>query len=860
LSKKYLLLCGAAMFASSTLVSVSASAQTAGSGTEADQALDEGDVIVVTANKREQSVLDVALTVNALAGDELASKGVASGEDLVGLFPNISASTSNTSTTNFNIRGIATNNFQGNVNRSIGIYVDDVTVAHAFSGVLGVFDQERVEVLRGPQNTLNGRNTTGGAINYISRKPTPGGGLEGSGRLTYGRFNRVEVEGALGFGLSDTIGVRLSGQTQQQDGPFRNIAPGRVGERLGEVDRSAFRGQLLWQPSDNTDVLLQFRWGQNRGTETGNLSNGFLEPGQDFTAAATSPSGNAPLLLCQNIAAAGVFGGAQSPCVDIFGTPGSANWREIANVSSAQANIDTIGGTFRIDHDFGFANLTSITAYDDVKAQIADETLGTIGLQFVPFQDSKHKSFQQEIRLVSDDANAFRWIVGGYYFREDLEQGINVRQDQNPLNSNPGPGFGVQVVAFNQLNQIDEDISVFAQADFDVSDRLTISGGLRYTNNVKTAESIFGVVPAPINDRAGVGPNANLGVVPGVPLTQFIGTDFVQQQLAAFQAAQGGVIRRNLPPPFLAAIFSNEATVFGAVPDGPELRQEINRLSGDLTLKYELSDDTNIFARYARGFKSGAFDTRALAALQGTGANLPVGPETLNAYEIGLKSAPSRDLQFNVSTFYYDQQDLQVFSVVQPEGPRFVNLPASEVFGVEADVIWKPLDNTTIMLAGGYLDTKITDSGGLPGFDNGHVLENAAKFSFSASASQNIFLGDNRLNLDASFRYIGAQQDNLTFAEDILSRKPVQTYVDLRASMFFGPDEKYELSIYGRNLTGEKYCSQLEAISTPLNAIGGIQNIAGATISANTPTGHTVNCQPGNPGVPLWGASFGFKF
>lgn len=515
-----------------------------------------------------------------------------------------------------------------------------------------------------------------------------------------------------------------------------------------------------------------------------------------------------------------------------------------------------------MDHDFGFATLTSITAYDEVEARIADDTLGTIGLQFVPNQDSEHESIQQEIRLVSDDSQAFRWIVGGFYFREDLYQGINVRQDQNPINPNPAPTFGQQIVAFNQLDQVDEDISVFAQADFDVSDRLTISGGVRYTNNVKTAESLFGVLLAPINDRVGVGPNANLGAVPGVPLTQFISNEFVLEQLAIAQAAQGGAIRRlgGGPPPFLASVFSNEATVFGSPTTGPELRLETNRLSGDFTVRFEASDTTNIYARYARGFKSGAFDTRALAALAGTGANNPVGPETLNAYEVGIKSEPSSALRFNASAFYYDQQDLQVFSVVAPLGPVFTNLPDSEVLGVEADLTWRPLVDTTVSLAGAYTHSEITDAGGLRGFDEGHVLRNTPKFSFSAALDQNLYLGDNRLNLGGSLRHIAEQFDTTLFAEDIISRKPSQTYLDLRASLFFGADEQFEISVYGRNLTGQDHCSLLSSFSTPLNEIGGIGNIAGATIPADIPTGHNVICQPANSGVPIWSASFGFSF
>jgi len=820
------------------------------------------DPITVTAQKRSQSVQDVPITINALDSDDLTERGIVDAGDLVNQFPGISASTTNKTTTNFNIRGISTNQFQGNVNRSIGVYIDDVTQNHPFTGIYGVYDTERVEILRGPQNTLNGRNTTGGAINFVSVKPEIGAGLNGYGSIQYGRFDQVNLEGAFGIDNGSNLAFRAAGQIQLRDGPFTNIAPGREGEELGETEKYSGRLQLLYTPTPNTDINAQFRFGIDRGTLIGNLANGFIDPSADLSPtgpAATAPNDAVPLPLCDEIVTAGSFSsGNPSPCLTIFGDTGSANFREVANVSSAQSDADIFGGTIRIDHDFGFATLTSITAYDSVEVQFADETVGTAGLQFIPFQDSSIESIQQEIRLVSRDDQSLRWIVGGYVFREDLEQGIIVRQDQNPLNPNPGFLAGLQITPFNIIDQVDRDLSLFGQLDFDLTEQLTVTGGIRYTNNEKNADSFFGVALTPVNDFVGFGPNTGINL-DGIPLETFIGIDFLENQLA-FLEGIGQLSGPGMgPPPFINDNFSEEP-FFGVPPTGEPLRQNVNEVTGDVSIKYDINSDTNVFFRYARGFKSGAFDTRALASLGGSGANVPVGPETLNAYEIGLKSQPFENVQFNASGFFYDQEGLQVFSV-GPLGPQFLNLPSSRAAGIEFDAIWAPTDTTQINIAGSWLDTEIRDDGGLANVDEGHPLENAPEFSFSINGSQDFYIANGRLNLIGSFRWIDEQFDSLFFNDDFLTRKPEQTYIDLTATYFFGEDDRFAASVFGRNLTGEEFCGQIASNTGPIEAAGGLDAaINGGTISADNPLGQTNSCQPGNEGTPLWGIGLRASF
>jgi iron complex outermembrane recepter protein len=823
-----------------------ASAQTSDEDVASDGVI---EAIIVTAKRRQQSSQDVPISISALSGEDLRIRGITNAEGIVGQFPNVSSSASNSITTNFNIRGIATDLFQGNANRSVGVYVDDVTQAHAFTGTYGLYDMERVEILRGPQNTLNGRNTTGGAINFISVKPVVGAGLNGYARLTYGRFDRVDFEGALGADLSESVAVRMAGQFQSQSGPFENLAPGRVGEELGERNNSSGRAQLLWAPREATEVLASVRWGRNKGKETGNISNGILDPATDLSAtsdAATAPDDAVLLPVCtENFSDYG----ESTSCVDMSGLPNGANFddRQLYNVGSGLADVDVIGATLRVDHVIGDVAFTSITAYDEVDVQLQDDLTGWTSLQSIANQDIAQKAFQQEFRLVSPGEGSLRWIAGAYFYREDLAQTVAVRQDQNPVNPNPAVTFGQQIVPFNILDQVDKEISLFGELEVDVTDRLAISGGVRFTNNSKEAESLFGIVLAPLVDRAGVGPNAPLGIVPGVPTTEFTGRRYVESQL---QTAQDAGVLRILgggPPPFISDNFS-DSTRYGIAPSGESLAQDIDRTTGDVTMKYRMTDTSNVFFRYARGFKSGGFDTRALASTTGSAANIPTKAEQIDAYEIGLKSNPSPSLQANASVFYYDQKDLQVFDN-GPLGPQFLNLPKSRVTGIEVDTIWAATDMTRLTFAAGYLDAEITDIGILTTVDEGHDLRNAPKFSFNLGVRQDLEVGGKPLTINAAYRYIGEQTDSLLFSQDFYSTKEAQSYLDLRATLFLGAEDAFEVSIFGENLTGEAYCADIGS-NSPIDAA-----VASGLFVADSPFGPTVNCQPGNAGVPLWGIS-----
>jgi iron complex outermembrane receptor protein len=202
--------------------------------------------IIVTAQKREESVQDVPIALQAYTGEEIKNLRITRASDITRLAPNLNLSTQNTASRQINIRGVGTSDFFGNSAGSVAVTMDEVTMSSSYLSSLGLYDLERVEILRGPQNSLFGRNTTGGAVNYISRLPEVGGANDGYVDVAFGNYGLVELEAAKSFSLSDNVAVRLAGKSYDRDGVWNNL--GNNGAEHGEKDRKSLRGTLVWEP------------------------------------------------------------------------------------------------------------------------------------------------------------------------------------------------------------------------------------------------------------------------------------------------------------------------------------------------------------------------------------------------------------------------------------------------------------------------------------------------------------------------------------------------------------------------------------------------------------------------------------
>ncbi len=730
--------------------------------------------VIVTAQKRAESAQDVPISMQALTAAELENRGVGTADQILATLPNLNSNASSEMNIGFTIRGVGTNNYHGNVSRAVGIYQDEVSMSTPFSGVLGVYDMERVEVLRGPQNSLFGRNTTGGAINYISRKPQPGEGFLGYLSGTYGNHEQRNLEGALGFDMGEKWATRLSFQSINRDGVFHNLVTDD--RKFGDKQRHSGRLQIAWEPSESTRFLANYHVAVNRGESLGNKGNGLL---------------NTDGTLCSDIARVGDFE-HRNNCFDRGGqggtprfNPSTDNWHELYNTSSTRADIDISGGFLRMEHDFSAVSLVSVSSYDVTEVQFADDASATNTFQFTPFQDSRYQTFTQELRLVSSGDGPWRAIGGLYYFREKLDQATNVRRFVNNGNT----------TAFNLLDQVDEDRSIYGQLDYDFTPALTMTLGLRYTQNEKEADSRFGVAVTPLATY---------------PSNTFISRELVESLTA------------NAPercPPGPPGVDPDTGRPFGGPPPCllPLLHptQSDSELGGKLGLAWRIGDDAMLYGSYSRGFKSGGFDTRALAAFSGN-VEQGVAPETLDAYEIGVKSdLAGATLRLNAAAFFYVWKDLQTFATINSV-PGFYNIPEAEIRGLEAELQWLPGAGWTVQGGIGFLDTEITDVGDLGAtIDLGHELPNSPGFSANALVAKRFFFGESALRIQLDGRYVSEQIDALQFKLDPSSTNEAQTYLNARVSYEFGPDSRFEISAFGENLTSQKTCVDIGPFDDP---------------------------------------------
>ena len=334
--------------------------------------------IFVTARMRSESVQDVSIAIQTLSADEILARNIDNAADVLDMFANINSNGSNEVNIGFTIRGVGTNSWHANTAQAVGVYQDEVSRGTPFSGILGVYDLERIEVLRGPQNTLFGRNTTGGAINYISEKPTIGEpGWDGFINANVGENSLRHIQGAAGYSAGETFGIRLSGETNQRDGLFTNRAPGREGEELGQRDRQSFRVQALWTPSDNFKALVNYHSADSEGNNIGNKAAGQRDPNDPTQPCASIPSG---VSAFQHV----------SPCVTTFGfNPSTSDWDDVYNVSSAIQDVTLDGGFVKLKFATDALTFTSITAFDELEVLHADDNGSANVLQLIPNQDAE---------------------------------------------------------------------------------------------------------------------------------------------------------------------------------------------------------------------------------------------------------------------------------------------------------------------------------------------------------------------------------------------------------------------------------------------------------------------------------------
>jgi len=695
--------------------------------------------IIVTAQKRAQSLQEVPVAVSAFSGAALQDHHVSDVTDLNQLAPSLQVKTDdNAANPKIFIRGVGLNDFNPNTASAVGLYTDGVYIGSPLAQMAQFFDIDRLEVLRGPQGTLYGRNTTGGAINVITRKPTQQ--AQGDISVEAGRFDLVNVEAAFGGPIvSDVVAGRIAVNVIQDDGYSKNRLTGHSGN---DTDRWAARGSLSFTPSSTFDALVQLRYGKTSGGSIW-AYNRSLFP---FTDEATGPDG-----LC----AAGFYRSGQ--CGDIAGYSNTSSDLYRGDYHfEGKDEVETRGASATLTWDLGELQLVSVSGYDHADRDDREDTDAGPNDVITATYRAKQSVFSEELRLQSASSQAqAQWVAGLYYANDDLDTNsyLDVLRVFRPLFATPdnpngfAPEFSVGVFGY-PYTQKTESWAAFGQLDYDFTEQLTGTVGLRYSQDSK---------------------------------------DFSYASTAEF----------------------GEITIFTL-----DESKDFNSVSGKLGLQYRFSDDANVYGSYSRGYKSGGFfggQTVEPADLA------PYDDEKVDAFEIGAKlQSPQRRMRSSFAAFYYDYQDLQVYTLLLRGAitvQNFTNASNARIYGAEAEFSITPLDRLDLSISGAWLDATYQDFHSVGQDYSGNDLPNSPHTSLTAALRYEIPLlgGALALQTDATYRSkVFYDTRNVERLSD-----PSRTFVNARIG-WTTADQHLEFGIWGRNLFDETHISDI----IPIEGLG----------------------------------------
>lgn len=442
------------VMAGMTAVPTSALAQTA-NPSEADS----GSDIVVTANKRVQSLNDVGLTVSVLGAEQLADRRIVSLADVAAALPGLSYSSSEQNTPVFTLRGIGFNEASLAAYPTVSVYIDEAPLAFPVLTGQGAFDLERIEVLKGPQGTLFGQNSTGGAINYIAAKPT--NSIAAGGDITYGRFNLFEANGFISGPITDRLKLRVAGHIVHSDDWQRSYTRK---DGIGGGDVYAGRAIFDWEPSDEASFLLTVSaWQDKSDPQAGQLTGKFYQ--------GTYPNANLvdyPYLdRYDNRTADWSYGQNFGPNNDLQDPTPFSNRKFGQAILRSTVNLG------------GGIDLTALTAYAGYKQrQAIDYDATSLAAADLPFVNGSIRTFSQEVRLSNDPKSKVRWVVGGNYQWSRIKDSAAITVFQA---STFGPAFNFIYQNAFRSTQRRRDVAVFGNIEADIASQITVKAGARYT-------------------------------------------------------------------------------------------------------------------------------------------------------------------------------------------------------------------------------------------------------------------------------------------------------------------------------------------------------------------------------------------
>jgi outer membrane receptor protein involved in Fe transport len=771
--------------------------------------------VVVMATKREQTLQEIPIAVSVVDAETLEQAHITDMIQLQSLVPSLKVrQLQTTGNTNFIIRGFGNGANNPGIEPSVGVFIDGVYRSRSAAAIADLPNLERIEVLRGPQSTLFGKNASAGVINIVTAAPNMER-LEGSGEFTYGNYNQVILKGDISGPISDTVGFSLAVNGNKRDGYFKNL---ETESDINERDRYGIRGQLLWLPSD--DITLRLI--------------------ADYDKIDEKCCGVANLVAGPTSAAIFAIGGRFVP-EDAFARENYYDFDPTNEITNKGVSLQA---------DFDFSNdmlLTSITAYREMsRFDNADVDFTSARLVGQNSGDTEIETFTQEFRL-SQSMDKVDWMLGAYYFDESISHDNDIEYDSDmrpytDVNTGgsitlleqtmiglgllpPGVSFyGAGQGAFDEAGQEDKTTSLFGQMDWHVTDRVTLTGGLNYTKVKKDVfiqqrnTDIFSAL-----DMVQVGFGAGFFQITGLPPTpeNIVGNPGAAAIANALSTVQCTEETGPACNPLLALQPLQFLPPFVDFPNVVEPGESSDsQTTWTLRAAFQANENINLYASAGTGFKATSWnlsrDSRPFAkdipALEAAGLTVNnltagtryAGPEDASVFELGFKGSWATSM-LNVAIF---DQEIKGFQSNIFTGTGFIlaNAGKQSTKGIEVDSMWLPTEAFKLTFSATWLDPKYDSFEGAEGVDgpedlSGTTVPGVHKFSMNTSATWYFDIGSATAFLRGEYIYEDKVQVVENVSADVASRKVSM----FNASLGFGWSNGFDLMFWGRNLNNDDY-------------------------------------------------------
>lgn len=798
---------GASLLAIAIMSSAPAYAQAEDDQEEAEERQSGVSEIVVTARRVSENLQETPVTVSAFDERALETRGITDTSELGNFTPNVTLDTTSTfsgasSTFQGFIRGIGQSDFAINTDPGVGVYVDDVYIARTVGAVFDLYDVEQVEVLKGPQGTLFGRNSIGGAVNV--RTARPDSNFSANGSIAYGRFNYIGIDGKVNVPLADGLYSSIAFSSRQQDGfqeripftgPFADnlttLSQSNVSDTNGldggGLDNQTIRGKLLWEVTPRFETTFSFDYSRIRdaappgtliatigseeaefvGTDGGGeLANGSLSSlFNACTVESSLPAGALPPVCFLTGFASVNSDDDPNNDIPIFGSQFITGDPDTTFATGANfSNIDSYGisnvSTFEINPD---TELKTIIAYRELSANFGRDIDGSpLDIDQTSFILDQNQ-FSAELQISGGLAdNRINYTVGAFYFEENGAQ-----TDQVPL------GGGLLNI-FGENIQDTRALALFGEVNFDITEKLSVFGGVRFTDERKELQlnqanttPFFGIVFAGLVDAEGDTPFPRTNP-DGTPNVNFLGPE--ELQVANF--------------------------------DDVSFRAGIN---------YKVTDDIFTYFTFSQGFKSGGFTTRLTApfnpdfggATAGGLTGIVFDPETSDNFEVGIKAdLLDNKVRANLAAFWNNYDDIQIV-VQRGISPANENAGDARIRGIELELEAYPTDQLSFVGSFGYLDAEYTNIDPLAfPVEIDDQLQNTPEVTFAIAANYVQPIGNSELSFNVNYNWRSQIANDAQNTPEL-----IQDSVGLLGGQIkIEPNNgNWAFSIIGRNITNERF-------------------------------------------------------